>query len=113
MRVVVAQVAVLVLAGAVLSGVVLDRMVLDDERQGITEAQHDRLVRACNQADDYTDPAGCTRFVAELVARAETQGMGYTKLAAEFEESMSSTNGGAPCIADDTLPDGSVSLEPC
>jgi hypothetical protein len=113
MRVVVAQVAVLVLAGAVLSGVVLDRMVLDDERQGITEAQHDRLVRACNQADDYTDPAGCTRFVAELVARAETQGMGYTKLAAEFEESMSSTNGGAPCIADDTLPDGTVSMEPC
>ncbi|HKH25335.1 MAG TPA: hypothetical protein VKA42_07715 [Acidimicrobiales bacterium] len=105
--------AVLVLAGAVLSGVVLDRMVLDDERQGITEAQHDRLVRACNQAEDYTDPAGCTRFVAELVARAETQGMGYTKLAAEFEESMSSTNGGAPCIADDTLPDGSVSMEPC
>jgi hypothetical protein len=39
--------------------------------------------------------------------------MGYTKLAAEFEESMSSTNGGTPCIADDTLPDGSVSMEPC
>jgi hypothetical protein len=87
-RLVVTLVAIVVLAGAVVGGVVLDRTVLDDN-QGITDAEHDRLVDACTtqaRAMETENPATiCLAWIARISERADERGVGYAELADELD----------------------------
>lgn len=77
------------LAGAVVGGVAVERTLLDeDDDDGISEAEHDRLVEACVAEGDRA--AACVAYVAELVEWAEGEGIRYGELAGimddEFEQ---------------------------
>jgi hypothetical protein len=58
-------------------GMVID----DDEPEGISEAEHDRLVSACIAATDTEDATHCVPFAAEYVTYMEDHRCDYAATA--------------------------------
>lgn len=80
---VIAGVALFAAAGA---GGFAVAQVLDDEAEGISDAEHDRLVDACVAQTD--DTPGCVEWIAETVARANEQDVSYAELSSLVAEEL-------------------------
>ena len=72
--------ALVVLAAAAGGGVVLGMAIEDDEHDdGITDAEHDRLLDVCIY--EWDAPADCAEFVAAVVDEAVAAGCGCREAA--------------------------------
>lgn len=82
---------VLAVLAAVAGGGMVLGMAVEGEPEGMTEAEHDRLVDACVTQTD--NGPGCTAWAGALVEAADRDGMSYVEVAEGMEDAFADESG--------------------